>query len=57
MASGLFEMKPYQNSYSGYCDSRTFVTTRELDTFKILFDAIGYDRDTMKKTWRTNKDK
>lgn len=49
MASGLFEMKPYQNPYNGYCGSRTFVTPRGLAAFKILLDTSGYNRDTMKK--------
>lgn len=49
MASGLFEMKPYQNPYNGYCGSRTYITPRGLAAFKILLDTSGYNRDTMKK--------
>lgn len=49
MSSGLFEMKPYQNPYNGYCGSRTYITPRGLAAFKILLDTSGYNRDTMKK--------
>lgn len=49
MASGLFEMKPYQNPHSGYCGSRTYITSRGLAAFKILLDTSGYNRDTMRK--------
>lgn len=55
MSSGLFEMKPYQNPYNGYCSSRTFITPRGLAAFKIMLDTTGHNRDTMKKHGGRNK--
>lgn len=49
MESGLFEMKPYQNPHSGYCGSRTYITSRGLAAFKIMLDTSGYNRGTMRK--------
>jgi len=49
MQSEFFQMKPYQNQHSGYKGSRTYITGRGLAAFKILIDAKGYNRDTMKK--------
>lgn len=49
VASGLFEMKPYQNPHSGYCGSRTYITSRGLAAFKIMLDTSGHNRDTMPK--------
>lgn len=49
MQSEFFQMKPYQNPYNGYKSSRTYITGRGLAAFKILIDAKGYNRDTMKK--------
>ena len=49
MESEFFQMKPYQNPYSGYKGSRTYITGRGLAAFKILLDTSGYNRDTMKK--------
>lgn len=46
--SGLFKMKPYQNPYSGYMDSRTYITVRGLAAFKTLIDDEGHSRYTMK---------
>lgn len=55
MESDFFQMKPYQNPYSGYKGSRTYITGRGLAAFKILLDTSGYNRDTMKKHGGRNK--
>lgn len=49
MESGLFQLKPYQNPYSGYKGSRTLITGRGLAAFKTLIDNDGHSRYTMKK--------
>ena len=49
MESDFFQMKPYQNPYSGYKGSRTYITGRGLAAFKILLDNSGHNRDTMEK--------
>lgn len=49
MESGLFQMKPYQNPYSGYSGTRTYLTGRGLAAFKTLIDGSGHSRYTMKK--------
>lgn len=49
MESGLFQMKPYQNPYNGYCGVRTYLTPTGLATFKLMLDTSDMHRGNMPK--------